>query len=369
MANNLTADIIAELIATKTKALAEEIAELRLQLNNNSNPVQEYQPTQVNDLIRCDESFDVIKSIPEFAGSYASYVSWREAACSAMKLYKEGSRKYVGALTILRNKITGKANDTLTNHGTVLNFEAILARLDFAYSDRRPIHIIEQELSVLRQGNMTVLEYYNLVNKKLTLLTNKTIMTYGNKADVINEMNSKNRESALRIFITGLNGNLPQVLFSIKPENLPNALAKAQELEANHQRANFAYNYYARSQPTSNSNPNTQKKSEKADQQHDNNLRFNQKNQNNYQQTNRNVFAQGNSIPQPPPIPMEIDKSLQIHNRPQDNRHNSHPLKREYTHSTQQQPQKAMRVNNLNEEHFLEEEGESSPTSSAETEP
>lgn len=67
---------------------------------------------------------------------------------------------------------------------------------------------------------------------------------------------------------------------------------------------------------------------------------------------------------------MEIDKSLQIYNKPQDNRHNSHPLKREYTqHSTQQRPQKAMRVNNLNEEHFLEKEGESSPTSSAETEP
>lgn len=139
MANNLTADIIAELIATKTKALADEIAELRLQLNNNSNSVQEYQPTQINDSIKCDESFDVIKSLPEFAGSYAGYVSWREGACSAMKLYKEGSRKYVGALTILRNKITGKANDTLTNHGTVLNFDAILARLDFAYSDRRPI--------------------------------------------------------------------------------------------------------------------------------------------------------------------------------------------------------------------------------------
>lgn len=150
---------------------------------------------------------------------------------------------------------------------------------------------------------MTVLEYYNLVNKKLTLLTNKTIMTYGNKADVINEMNVKNRDSALRIFITGLNGNLSQVLFSIKPENLPNALAKAQELEANYQRANFAYNYYARSQPTSNPNPKTQKKSEEPDQQHDNNLRFNQGNQNNYQQTNRNVFAQGNSTPQPPPNP------------------------------------------------------------------
>lgn len=41
MANNLTADLVAELMANKTKALAEEIAELGWQLNNNSNPVQE----------------------------------------------------------------------------------------------------------------------------------------------------------------------------------------------------------------------------------------------------------------------------------------------------------------------------------------
>jgi len=89
-------------------------------------------------------------------------------------------KRIVGStLTILRNKITGRANDTLTNHGTVPNLEAILARLDFAYSDRHPLYIIEQELSALGQS---VLDYYYLVNKKLTLLMNKTIMTYDDKA-------------------------------------------------------------------------------------------------------------------------------------------------------------------------------------------
>jgi len=56
--------------------------------------------------------------------------------------------------------VTGRTNDTLTNHGTDLSLEAILSRLDFAYSDRRPIYIIEQELSVLRQGNLSVLDFY-----------------------------------------------------------------------------------------------------------------------------------------------------------------------------------------------------------------
>jgi hypothetical protein len=185
---------------------------------------------------------------------------------------------------------------------------------------------------------MTVLEYYNLVN-------------------------------------TGLNGSLSEILFSLKPENLPNALAKAQELEANNQRAYFAYNYFTRSQQNNNNNnKNQQKKPDNPNNyNHNNNLRLNQVNQNpnNNQQAIRNVFAPDQNTVQPPPVPMDIDKSIQMQNKPQYNRnqHNSQPLKREYPPpSTQQQPQKTMRINNLNEEHFLEEEGENSPTSSEQTE-
>jgi len=72
----------------------------------------------------------------------------------------------------------GAAHDALTNHGTVLNFRTILSTLDFIYGDKRPIHILESELSILRQGRMTVTEYYNGVNKNMPLLINKTIITY-----------------------------------------------------------------------------------------------------------------------------------------------------------------------------------------------
>lgn len=107
------------------------------------------------------------------------------------------SRRYFGALTILRYKITGEAND-----GTVLNYDAIISRLDFAYSDRRSMHVIQQELNVLRQGSLSIIEYYNLVNNKLTLLNNKTIMTHGTNSDKPLELNKKNCSTALRVFIT-----------------------------------------------------------------------------------------------------------------------------------------------------------------------
>jgi len=53
-------------------------------------------------------------------------------------------------------------NDAFTNHGTVLSFGAILARLDFVFSDKGPIHIIEQELSVSTQNKFSVIYFYNL---------------------------------------------------------------------------------------------------------------------------------------------------------------------------------------------------------------
>ena len=88
----------------------------------------------------------------------------------------------------------------LSSFNTVLNFKAIIARLDFTYSDKRPIYLIEQELSTLRQGNMTLLEFYDEVEKKLTLLTNKTTMSY--ESVVANCMNDKYRMDALRVFIS-----------------------------------------------------------------------------------------------------------------------------------------------------------------------
>jgi len=43
-----------------------------------------------------------------------------------------------------------------------------------------------------------------MVIRKLTLLINKTIMTYGRKKPITAEMNEKHWKTALRVFITGL---------------------------------------------------------------------------------------------------------------------------------------------------------------------
>ncbi|KAH8360710.1 hypothetical protein KR200_003963 [Drosophila serrata] len=114
----------------------------------------------------------------------------------------------------------------------------LIYRLDFTYSDKRQIHVIEQEMGTLRQGSLTLLQYYNEVEKKLTFLTNKATMSY--EASAARFMCEKFRDDALRIFISGLKRSLSNVLFSAKPKDMPTALALAQEVESNHERYTVA---------------------------------------------------------------------------------------------------------------------------------
>lgn len=358
---------VTSLILTHIAPLKRTIDELtsRIQSLTASDSVREYTPQIIDDSIRCDEALDVIKSLPSFDGNESAYVSWREAAVNSMQLYKKGSRRYYAALSILRNKITDEANDMLTNHGTVLNMDAILARLDFAYADRRPLHLIEQELSVMRQGTLSIIDYYNDVNKKLTSLINKTIMTHGSNEALTKELNNKNRQYALRVFITGLNSPLADILFSLSPSDLPNALAKAQELESNNMRANFARQFNKQNH-TFNTNNQTNRTN--------NNFRnyTNNKFHNHLRVGNPNTRLMNSNHNLPKPEPMEVGSSANITRGRQNNYNNYRPqqqnrffgfnnnLKRANSDRTNFQPQtKAQRINNISETAFLEENPDS----------
>lgn len=222
--------------------LNTRLAQLTAQVNELRPPVVEpFQPVAINPGIDCvNSSLDLIKSLPEFDGNCSSYPAWRAAAKFAMEYYPENSEKYYVATGILRNKITSSANTTLSSFNTVLNFKAILARLDQTYADKRPLHVLENELSILRQDNLTITEFYDEVDKQLTLIINKQIMTYHGQDDLVATLNERARENALRVFISGLRRPLCDILFSARPADLPSALVTAQELEVNRRRNDFA---------------------------------------------------------------------------------------------------------------------------------
>jgi len=132
-------ELINRLINVHLKEVSSKIEGLA----TDANTVEDYKIQTIDPTIK----FDLYQNSPG-----------REAAETVMSLYKIQSEQYFIALTILRNKIKGAAHDALTNHVTVLNFRAILSRLDFIYSAKRPIHTLESELSILMQGRMTVTE-------------------------------------------------------------------------------------------------------------------------------------------------------------------------------------------------------------------
>lgn len=224
----------------------------------NISSVESYQPVSINRQVKCEDGLEVIKSIVEFSGIRDRYVSWRQSASNAYQQFEPfvGSVKHYQAVNIIRNKVVGAADATLTGHNTPLNFKAIIARLDSSYGDKTPLYLLEQQLSVLRQGVLSVNEYYDEVEKGLTKLTNKSIMTYD--TNLATALNVKYRQDALRVFISGLKKSLSDVLFASQPKDMPSALALAEELEGNRERYNFAANFsrYADSDQKRNVFPN-----------------------------------------------------------------------------------------------------------------
>uniref|UniRef100_W8BK27 Retrovirus-related Gag polyprotein from transposon gypsy n=1 Tax=Ceratitis capitata TaxID=7213 RepID=W8BK27_CERCA len=170
-----------ENVVSSALAVQRENFEEKLKgISGRINEIETFKEIEIIPGKHYDESLDVIKSLPDFEGKHENYVSWRQAVHNAYKIFENfvGSSKQYQAVAISKSKIKGPADMVLASFNTVLNFRAITSRLDFTYSDERPIYLIEQELSTLRQGNIKLLQYYDEVERKLTLLTNKTITTY-----------------------------------------------------------------------------------------------------------------------------------------------------------------------------------------------
>lgn len=276
--------------------------------------VEVYKDVEVVDGITCDEPLNVVKSLSDFHGTQDSYVSWRQSALAAYKIYRRynGSSRHYQAVLIIRQKCKAAADSVLASFNTPLNVDAIISRLDFTYSDKRPIHVIEQEMGTLRQGTLSILEYYDEVEKKLTLLTNKVNMSY--ESGLAKGMCEKFRADALRVFISGLKRNLTDVLFASHPPDLPSALDLAQELEANHDRYAFAASFAKGQEERANrSGQRSQGRESGQDGQRGNGQMNRNKNpiykQQGGQKQTQNEISQARAKEDNQPVPMEVDAS------------------------------------------------------------
>lgn len=205
--------------------------------------VETYQRVTIDPSVGCEVKLDIVKSVPNFNGNHEEYVSWRQAAIDAYEIFKRyvGSEAHYEAVAILKNKVTGPARAILTSHNTVLNFDAIIARLDCSYADKTSLRVLRQQLELVRQGDLNLMEYYDEVEKKLTLVTNKIVMTHDEQAASI--LCAEIRDDALHAFMAGLRRPLKSLVIPAKPKDLPSALAVAREAENSIERSAFAASY------------------------------------------------------------------------------------------------------------------------------
>lgn len=176
---------------------------------------------------------DAFKVIPEFNGDRKAYRSWRSQVMKMMKQIEnfKAHPKYAAALSIIRAKITKNASDILVNNDTVHNIDAIIDRLDFSYSDQRPLYVIEAEMTTIRQNGKTLQEYYDDINQALNMVLTKIAMTYKEAAEQ-RSLTAEVQSKAIRTFITGLNSVLIRnTLYGSMPDTLSKAFSVAQTIQ------------------------------------------------------------------------------------------------------------------------------------------
>lgn len=330
----------------------EELSQQMASFTTRTTEIKTYEEAKILPEITCNEPLDVVKSLPDFEGKMENYVSWRQAAHTAYKIFEkyDGSSKHYQAVAIIRNKIKGQADGVLSSFNTVLNFSAIIARLDFTYADKRPIYLIEQELSTLRQGDRTVLQFYDEVERKLSLLTNKTIMSYDRPLAMT--INSKYRQDALRIFVSGLRKPLCDILFSARASDLPTALALAQEVEANHDRYVFATTFANRNEEKKSRTEAAKKNQTRISNSKDNNAQENSIRQKNPHYV-KNTQSYSQQFNRNQPEPMDVDPTSSRYRQPT-NQYNANwsqrqQFKRQAVSDRNTGP-KVQKVNNVNQE-------------------
>lgn len=231
------------------EALQEVLAKLRLgeekqrlsdekiaSLTNSLSRFQIEQPTETHRDITTtittgnDIQLESYKSIPEFSGEKSQYRSWREQVTRRMKMIEHFKThpKYEAALGIIRSKVTKTASDILINNNTAYDIDAIIDRLDFSYSDQRPLYVVEAELTSIKQGNKSLQEYFDTINQALNMVITKIVMSYKSSHEQASLI-AETKQKAIRTFTMGLkNAMTRSILYANTPKSLTQAFAISQ---------------------------------------------------------------------------------------------------------------------------------------------
>lgn len=86
-------------LAVQRKSFEEQLTTISQRINDlkvSAPEVETYKEIEILPGEQCNEPLDIVKSLPDFDGKQECYVSWRQAAQTAYKIFEkyEGSSKH-----------------------------------------------------------------------------------------------------------------------------------------------------------------------------------------------------------------------------------------------------------------------------------
>lgn len=318
--------------------LSKQLEQRLTRLENPIIPIIESSglaaPRTEQDLKDISKLPDCVKDLQVFDGNPIHYVSWVHNVESILKDYEIMRNKpiYRAILQSIRQKIRGNADSALISYNIFDDdWVSIKKCLSLHYADKRDLRTLEHQLGNLQQKNSSLDEFYANVNHQFSLIVNK-IKTENYSAETINVLVETYRNKALDVFIRGLNGDLSKMLIVQRPQTLPEAYSSCLEIQNLNYR-NLPIHY--RNIKNSVTAPINQFSRSRFDQPFE-------KNQNFLPPQKRNMaFNIQHQAPQTPvtfnrpppsrpfqpkpPVPMEVDQSVQTRQVNYMNRPNNQP--------------------------------------------
>lgn len=180
---------------------------------------------------------DLIRLVPEFNGNPRNLSRWIESV--EQKL--EESKKFIAPndhpiilpiwLGIIRDKIVEKANDALTASHTPLEWGSIKNTLVEYFGDKSDLSILISRLTNLRQGSLTVTEFYQTCRNLLADI-NAKIMVGNNTVNEAKAIMGTYESLMINAFVDGLHDTISDLTRSTRPQSLLDAYHVASEHEA-----------------------------------------------------------------------------------------------------------------------------------------
>lgn len=162
---------------------------------------------------------DLLKNITCFDGTPGTLNRFLRNADRIINTSTEATKEMV--TDMVRNKITGKANDMLISVADPSNWTTIKNHLVTQFSDRRTVETILHKLNTISQGQKTLETYYAEVSDLQTALLNSIDQL--KSQDYIAGQTDMNIMIVLKSFIAGLDPKLGYIVRANKPSTIKDA--------------------------------------------------------------------------------------------------------------------------------------------------